>query len=256
LQSYTKIFCSLTICLLLAGVSSSAQVRMEEIKAAVIDQDFQEASQLSQDFLDQKISRKEEFEARYFLGLSQLRLAEYQAAQEAFDYLLDQKLSDPLYEKASFGLIDTYLLTGQYEKVLSQVKFFEKRHPKSSSLSLIYLKKARAYLKLAQWDDADRYLKIITQTFPNSLEYPIATQLLEEERYFAVQVGSFLDRGLAARLVGELKDRGEYAYIVETVSQAGKTFYRVRVGQFTRLNQAMLLERRLSGLGYPTRIYP
>ncbi|NTV29311.1 MAG: SPOR domain-containing protein, partial [Candidatus Omnitrophica bacterium] len=60
----------------------------------------------------------------------------------------------------------------------------------------------------------------------------------------------------ARRLVEELGRRNEYAYMVETKGAGGKPMYRVRVGQLSTLNDARELEAKLSGLGYPTLIYP
>ena len=88
------------------------------------------------------------------------------------------------------------------------------------------------------------------------LEYYLANQLLEEKQYFAVQVGSFQTHELAQKLVNELKEKGQYAYIVETKDKNAKRLFRVRVGQFARLNEAQHLKDQLSTLGYSTHIYP
>ena len=42
----------------------------------------------------------------------------------------------------------------------------------------------------------------------------------------------------AAEQVEELKRKGEYAYIVETVDAQKRTFFRVRVGQLAMLEEA------------------
>ena len=100
------------------------------------------------------------------------------------------------------------------------------------------------------------YLSKILQQFPNSVEAQTAKQLLEEKQYFAVQVGAFRERARAEQLVSELKQKEEYAYIVETIDQQNATFYRVRVGQLAILNEAQKLHTKLAKFGYPTQIYP
>ena len=107
-----------------------------------------------------------------------------------------------------------------------------------------------------RWEDAHKYLNKIITEFPKSPEAPVAKQLLEEKQYFAVQVGSFLERAKALSLIQDLKGNGQYAYVVETTAADGQTYYRVRVGQMSSLNDAEDLKRRLDKLGYPTLIYP
>jgi cell division septation protein DedD len=123
-------------------------------------------------------------------------------------------------------------------------------------LSLIYFKLAGADLKLMRWEDAHVFLNKIVKEFPQSPEAPIAKQLLEEKQYFAVQVGSFLDKGRALTLIDDLKGSGQYAYVVETTAPDGQIYFRVRVGQMSSLNDAEDLKKRLDKLGYPTLIYP
>ena len=107
-----------------------------------------------------------------------------------------------------------------------------------------------------RWEDANEYLNKIINEFPKSPEAPVAKQLLEEKQYFAVQVGSFLDKGRAITLIDDLKGSGQYAYVVETTASDGQKYYRVRVGQMSSLKDAEDLKKRLDKLGYPTLIYP
>ena len=114
----------------------------------------------------------------------------------------------------------------------------------------------RSYFKLTRWEDATNTLKILLDRFPDSPEAHLARQLMAEKHYFAVQIGSFHDQSLAERLVQDMRQKDRYAYIVETTDKTGEKFYRVRVGQFSRLDEALALAKRLSQLGYPTLIYP
>ena len=131
-----------------------------------------------------------------------------------------------------------------------------KKGPRSEIESLVYLKLARANLKLSRWEEAQKYLKKIIKDFPQSPESHLAKQLLEEKQYFTVQVGAFLDRDKAETLTVDLKDKGEYAYIIETMDSSGRQFYRVRVGQLAVLDEANKLSQKLSSLGYPAQVYP
>ncbi len=99
-------------------------------------------------------------------------------------------------------------------------------------------------------------LKKITKRFPESLEAHVAKQFLNEKQYFAVQVGAFIERNRAEKLITELQEKGEYAYIVETIDQQKRKFYRVRVGQIALMDEAQKLKLKLSEAGYPSEIYP
>ena len=65
-----------------------------------------------------------------------------------------------------------------------------------------------------------------------------------------------MERRLAEALVDELKQKEEYAYIIESVDSQNRKFYRVRVGQLAMLKDAQALKNRLAKSGYPAQIYP
>ena len=175
---------------------------------------------------------------------------------EILNKLVEDKDHTTHRDKAYLALVDLYYLSENYPQALKTVKKFLRVSPQSQYLSLAYLKLAKANLKLAQGREARKYLEKIVQDYPQSFEVKVAKQLLEEKQYFAVQVGSFMDRGRAENLVNELKAKNEYAYIVETMEEQGKKFYRVRVGQLALSNQAQELKVKLAGQGYPTQLFP
>lgn len=227
-----------------------------DIERAIIEKDFHKAQALAQEFMRTQPEGEEKQQVNYYLGLSQLGLEQYAEGRQTFHSLLKSEPRGSLYDKASLGVIDSYSLEENYTAALREAEHLLKRRGDSELLSLIYLKVARAHLKLAHWEEARRYLRMILEKFPASFEVHIAKQLLSEEQYFAIQVGSFLSRQRANALVEELKQKGEYAYTVEVLSPDGQQFYRVRVGRFSSLDEAKSLRQHLTGQGYPTRIYP
>ena len=147
-------------------------------------------------------------------------------------------------------------LAGFYKDTIKEGDRLLRKVPNSSSKSLVFLKIARAHLKLMEWKEAKKYLHAIIDQYPQSFEAPIAKGLLEEKEFFAVQVGAFLDQDKALKLADELKAKNQYAYLVETISPDGKKFYRVRVGQMSSLDEAQNVQNQLSHQGYPSLIYP
>ncbi|MFW5936434.1 MAG: septal ring lytic transglycosylase RlpA family protein [Desulfosalsimonas sp.] len=66
---------------------------------------------------------------------------------------------------------------------------------------------------------------------------------------FTVQVGAFVRRDLAERLQNKLRQTHEHVDIKQ-VTRKSETFYRVRVGRFSSLENAEKIESRLIRTGY------
>ncbi|MFH0754991.1 MAG: SPOR domain-containing protein [Candidatus Omnitrophota bacterium] len=242
--------------LVMPGVLRAQQVGVSDIESAIMQEDYKKAHELSKVLLQEKAGKNRDIQIEYYLGLSLLRLGEYRAAYDVFRKASEITAPVELYEKCVIGVVDTLYMQGYYDKALKEATSLMKKHPHSEMMGLIYLKVARSNLKLTHWSRARDYLQKIIAEFPDSFENRIAQQLLEEKQYFTVQVGSFLEQSRAEKLVKELIARKQYAYIIETKSLEGRKYYRVRVGQMSALKDAKLLESQLSGLGYPTLIYP
>ncbi len=229
---------------------------LPDIEAAIMDKDYAQAREMASKIIKDSNDPAQRIEAHYYYGLAQLRLGQYNDARSAFQTVMDAHPSQDTYDKAALSLTEGFYMAGLYTDALDTANKLLKKSPYSLYLSLIYFKIAGADLKLMRWEDAHQFLNKIIKEFPKSPEAPIAKQLLEEKQYFAVQVGAFLDKGRALSLIDDLKGSGQYAYVVETTASDGKTYYRVRVGQMSSLNDAEDLKKRLDKLGYPTLIYP
>ncbi|MDP8264426.1 MAG: SPOR domain-containing protein [Candidatus Aceula lacicola] len=237
-------------------LSTAQAVTTNDIKTAILKEDFDKAKELSASLLSGPLSEQEEGEVRYCLALSELYLGAHEKALGTFKQVVQQADSRDLYDQASIGVVNAYYLMGNYDMALNKAKILLDQRPDSNFLSIIYLKIARANLKLTQWDQARKVLRKIVEEFSGSLEAFTAKQLLEEKKYFTVQVGAFLDQKRAEKLVLELKLKGQYGYIVEMTDKDGQKFYRVRIGELTSLEKAKRLRTKLSDIGYPTIIYP
>jgi tetratricopeptide (TPR) repeat protein len=244
------------LCFALAVHGNLAYAALPDIEAAVMNKNYVQAKDLASQIIKDSNDPVERSEARYYYGLAQLRLGQYADARSAFQSVMDAHPAQDSYDKAALSLIEGFYMDGFYTDALDTASQLLKKSPSSSFLSLIYFKIAGANLKLMRWEDANKYLNKIISEFPNSPEASIAKQLLEEKQYFAVQVGSFLDKGRALSLIDDLKSNGQYAYVVETTASDGQKYYRVRVGQMSSLESAEDLKKRLDKLGYPTLIYP
>jgi len=204
---------------------------LDEIKTAILKEDYEKARTLSEEALASKALGSEETSTLYYLALSQLYLGQSIRARGNFQKVIDTTNDINLSDQATIGLISSYDLNGDYRASLKRCQQFLNDRPDSNYLSVIYLKIARANLKLRNWEPARRYLLKVMNDFPDSLEAYAAQKLLEEKQFFTVQVGAFLERDRALKVIDELKAKGHYGYIVETKDKEGKMLYRVRVGE-------------------------
>jgi len=247
------IFFAMTAILIFAPLAYGA---LPDIEAAIMNKDYAHARELASSIIKDSNDPNQKVEAQYYYGLAQLRLGQYADARAAFQSVMDAYPTEDLYDKAALSLTEGFYMAGFYTDALDTATQLYRKSPHSSFLSLIYLKIAGADLKLMRWEDSSQYLNKIINEFPQSPECPIAKQLIEEKQYFAVQVGSFLEKARAIELIDELKGSGQYSYVVETTAPDGQKYYRVRVGQMSSLKDAEALEKSLGKLGYPTLIYP
>ena len=254
--SFTKKIHWTGLLLVVLGLCGFSDVTLTDIETAVIRQDYREARRLSEELLSRQPDKPTALAASYYLGLSCVQMGQGAEAKKIFKKLEKETEDQNLRDKVYLGLFDAYYMEGHFKKALGIIQKLQHTSVQSEFMSLIYLKLARVNLKLTKWDKARDYLKKIINNYPNSLEVHTARQLLEEKQYFAVQVGAFIDRERAEKLVSELIQKREYAYIVETLDRHSRTFCRVRVGQLSYLGEAEKLRKKLSKQGYPTQIYP
>ncbi len=240
----------------LAGGATVACADFAEVEAALLNRDYALAQKSAADILAGQPGSAEAQKAQYYIGLSQLRQTQYREALESFSKIENENLSAQLRERVYLGIFDAYYLLEEYPQAEATLQELLKEGAKPEAVSLIYFKLAKVNMKLAHWGQATDYLEKIVRSFPNSLEVPAAKQLLEEKHYFAVQVGAFMERRLAETLVDTLKQKEEYAYIIESVDTQNRKFYKVRVGQLAMLKDAQALKNRLAKSGYPAQIYP
>lgn len=236
--------------------SAPALASLDDIKTAILKEDFATAKKLSETALSDSSLQADEAAVLYYLALSQLHLGDPVSARGNFQKAIDVTTDVSLSDQATIGLISSYDITGDYRASLKRCQEFLAKRPDSNYLSVIYLKIARSNLKLRNWEPARRFLLKVVNEFPDSLEAYTARKLLEEKQFFTVQVGAFLQRDRALKVIEDLRANGHYGYIVETNDKEGKTLYRVRVGELSSLNLAENLKKKLSTLGYPTLIYP
>jgi len=201
-------------------------------------------------------SRRDGIEHSYFLlGLSQMKEGKLDEARDSFRILIRNSPKGELVRRAHLALADTYFLEENFKAALKIYSDILTHYPKSDLISLVYFRLGQVNLKLGNWQDARRYLKMTKDKAPNSLVSGFAKRLLGYEYFFTIQIGSFKDYKRAKSLTNELVEKDYDSYIMEARVDNDK-FYRVRIGKLSSRKEAVQLKERLFRQGYPAIIYP
>ncbi len=190
----------------------------------------------------------------YLMGLSYLKLGEYQKARNCFRKIIKEFKDSKFYPIAYIRLGDAYFLEEDFKKAEIVYDLILKKQIASFYLPLLYLRKAQVCAKQGRWREERKFIGLIKKNYPQSIEKKYA-QLLEDRGYFfTVQVGAFSHKKNALNLVKELKESYP-VYIVEEVFD-GLKLYKVRIGKFKERSLAEKIYSELIEKGYPAHIYP
>ncbi|HNV23773.1 MAG TPA: SPOR domain-containing protein [Candidatus Omnitrophota bacterium] len=247
----------LLLVFIIFGFCGFSPDNLADLETAILKADYKLGEDIALRFLKENPEKEFLDAIEYYLGICYLKQAKYEDAREMFQKVITSSHADnDIRDRSFLGLYDSYYMQENYDQALKVIQEGLQKSLKSNFLSLFYFKYARVSLKLAHWAEAQKYFEKIIKEFPQSFEADLAKELLNEKRYFSVQVGSFKDQLKAQDTMNDLKKKGYYAYLLETADKQKNKFYRVRVGQFSKLDEARKLKSELSQQGYPTQIYP
>lgn len=190
----------------------------------------------------------------YFLGLVYLKMGDYKVSRKYLRMMLNRFPKTSLYQQGLIKLIDTYFLEGNYRKAKALYKDVLRKYSSFNYLPHIYLRLAQIAAKEGDWPNKQKYLEIIEEKYPSSVEKKLARILKTYPDYFTVQIGAFSNKSNAL----SLKEQLQLNYPVYIVKEKTKdlTLYKVRVGKFSKRNEAKRISLKLLKEGYPARIYP
>lgn len=195
-------------------------------------------------------------ELNYILGLSYLKENNLTLAREAFNRILNNP-SSKFKSQAAMSLADTYLISGEYQEAEDLYNKLINEEPNTSLKAALLYRLSQAALKRGDHRLANDYLLKLKRDFPLSPElrstrgFPHIEAAKNDSGAYSVQVGFFTNTANADNLRDKLRALGFSAYVEE--AQGG---YRVRVGRFKALDEAVEMERELSKKGFPTKLCP
>lgn len=196
-------------------------------------------------------------ELNYILGLSYLKENNLTLAREAFNRILKNP-SSKFRAQAAMSLGDTYLISGEYQEAEDLYNKLMNEEPNTGLKAALLYRLSQAAFNKGDHRLANDYLFKLKRDFPLSPELRSTRGLPHIEApkkdaagAYSVQVGFFTNTANADNLRDKLCVLGFSAYVEE-----GQGGYRVRVGRFKALGEALDMESELSKKGFPTKLCP
>src|SRR3989338_4450864 len=115
-QSFRKIVPGVLVAVFLSGSATTARAGLVDVEAALLNRDYAQAGKLAEDVLAGQSRNSEAQKAQYYIGLSQLRQAQYKEALESLNKIKDEKLCPPLRERVYLGIFDAHYLLEEYQE--------------------------------------------------------------------------------------------------------------------------------------------
>ncbi|MCM8773139.1 MAG: SPOR domain-containing protein [Candidatus Omnitrophica bacterium] len=240
----------LLFCLILIYPLFSHADTLSKVKESYLRGEYNEAKFFCLDELKNNLNAN----ILYFAGIICTKLGEFSEARSYFRRILQDFKDSKVYEHALIKLADTYFLEGNWERSEGLYKDILNRYPHINYKPRVYLRLAQVSAKRGNWEDKNKYLKILRENYYNSVESKIAEELQKMDNFFTVQIGAFSNRSNALALLKEVSYKYP-AYLVED-RQESSIFYKVRVGKYVDRLQAERVFYKLKEEGYPARIYP
>ena len=222
------------------------------------------------------------------VGLSALKQGDWRLASDMFTRLLGEYPRSSQYaDEARLGIADSLLIQGDLKQARQKYLDFIAKRPSSKLKAQAYFRVMLCARRSGDRAQEFEYRTKLLDEFPDSSEAKLDQDIfpapsftpslviepaapvvvsspkpeteyqvvLAPQSVYSVQVGAFSKPANAQSLADKLK-RGGFAAITDTVRSRDKVIYKVKVGELATYAEAKKLERRLSSLGYPTKITP
>jgi TolA-binding protein len=225
------------------GSSTSSFARETAIEKAwvyYIKGDYDKAIDACRALSDEKILGEE---ARYIMGLSFLKLGDYEEARKNFLFISDNYPGSAIKPEIILGIAE------YYKKVIGDFSG-------NGYSSIAYLKLGESQRKQGKWNEAQESFSIVVRDYPFSLEAETAKEYLQkEEPFYTIQIGVFSKKENAQRLAKILKEK-RYDASLEKSYKKDRLVYKVNIGHFNTKEQAEEEASQLRKEGFSAIVYP
>jgi tetratricopeptide (TPR) repeat protein len=225
-------------------------------------------------------------ELYYLMGLCYLKTEDYEAGLSSFKKIKEDFAKSRFREDSQLGAGDCYFAKGDFALAAHEYKQLLADYPQTKLKPAVYYRLSQLGERSGDSQQQREYSEKLKREFPKSPESGLTVKLFPDTRMaqveslktilpddrpsqvervsvvkpdiegiYCVQVGAFSKELNARNLAQKLKDKSYPAY-VESATLKDRVIYKVRIGKFENRSQARKMEIELSGLGYPTKIYP
>lgn len=200
-------------------------------------------------------------ELNYILGLSYLKEGDFEKARESFERILNSP-SSKFKAPANLGIADVYLAAGRFKEAEDIYAQIIADNPDTSQKASILYRQSQLEFSKGDIRQGNECLLKLKKEFPLSPELsltggfslispPAPVPPVKDGAEYFVQIGFFTDKVNANRVKNKLLAK-KYPVYIENSSGS----YRVKVGRFKNLEEALDLEKRLSRDGFQTKVCP
>jgi len=259
--------------LLVLSLAGICFADMEKVQKSLIGGDLSAAEKECQSILSGNPASTLKEEAQFYSAAINLKKNNYLEARRFFNLLIHDFPQSKFLNRVRLGISDSYLAEGNLS--LAEKIYEELLGRKDNEIApTAYARLIELNLKAGNREKAQDYLNRLHASYPLSFEAGMMKGLPSEVKkevseeispakttdttteFYTVQVGAFVEQSRADKLCKELIQKGEDAYVVFLESPVGQSLYRVRVGRVTTQKEAEVLAKKLSSLGYPTKVIP
>jgi tetratricopeptide (TPR) repeat protein len=229
---------------------------LTSVQVAFLKGEYTRVVDETRQLLSNKTPVSSEDEILYLQGVSALKLKDLELARSALKRLLTDHPRSRWVPQAWMAFGETFAAAGEDEKALAVYQELLQSERAPSVVAEASLRLGQIQRRLGLWEESKESLGFVVAQAPNSFMAAQAQDLLQGgEFFFSVQVGAFETKANASRLKDELQRRG-YDTEVSEVMMRGKRFHRVRVGRFSRHEEAEWKAERLRTEGFPAQVVP
>lgn len=217
---------------------------------------FEEAGSAFRTFIARNPRTPYASDASYWAGVCALKLGDTRKARRYISKTYSRPRTAALKALALTSLADCDYADGEFSAAAG--KYRRAADMSGISRDRIYYQLARCYSRMDKRKEADRYLRMISESYP-------ASKYAEKARNdlgfsgsggaFSIQAGAFGSRKNADALRSRLEGLNRRPYL-QIINRGGEILYCVRVGHFKTRARAGAALRKLQAAGFDGVIIP